>query len=585
MASKATSTFVRWSEHVPASDVQDPLGLELRGSARLAQRLLFCITSVTPRARYFSFLPWCIQDWQKREKGRPADRGLRQGIVFREKALTYGAVAHHGGASCAGGALVGSTRAQHWLEKGPAELDLRKIPFAKNPALGVYFNSLVNLGMFQETGDCPETDDDEDDDERPETRFDDVELSALGKQVADAYSLQVGRLACVRDLSQPARRCSVRSLGELGKRGGLCELMAPQASDRELLRDIFLARIGPQTDSHKLRRRSLLLLLELCRQLAAAGWSVDETAFGQSVYYDQCHSAEQGPIDIVWPAPLRDIATRWRMFYFHQYMSIALEGLFAWVVTQAAQRGVAGVSFDQLVDQLNSPVVTKTLSELFERPMPPAFGDSTPADIIRLADSQFTELDAASSRRLTETIPIDSPISEERLAQVIRDGTFLYDPAGLAIPMVLLSVTLMRYVQWEDTRYGDWLASSARDPYLDLLPPILSMGLNRRSGRWWSSRLSELAEYVIRRQVVQQHQSLSYEKTIAGDRCLLQVDGQRVMSDFSYDAIGMHNPRFRSALRILEDLTLIAATDDNPTDVTPEGRQILENALAETETA
>ena len=98
--------LLRWSDHVPVSDVQDPLGLSLRGSARLANRLLHCITSITPRARYFSFIPWCVLDWQKRERGQRFARGLSGAIVLREKALALGCVAHHEGRPCAGGALV-----------------------------------------------------------------------------------------------------------------------------------------------------------------------------------------------------------------------------------------------------------------------------------------------------------------------------------------------------------------------------------------------------------------------------------------------------------------------------------------------
>jgi hypothetical protein len=35
---KPTQALLRWSEYVPASDVQDPLGLNLRGLARLYER-------------------------------------------------------------------------------------------------------------------------------------------------------------------------------------------------------------------------------------------------------------------------------------------------------------------------------------------------------------------------------------------------------------------------------------------------------------------------------------------------------------------------------------------------------------------
>src|SRR5437773_9715794 len=178
---KPTPIFLRWSEHVPASDVQDPLGLGLRGSTRLASRLLFCITSITPRARYFSFIPWCVQDWQKHEKGKGFALGLREAIALRERALTLGCVAHHEGKPCAGGALVGSDNVAKWFAKGQPEIDLRKLPFAKNPALGAYFNSLVNLGVFITEDDLAASDEIE---ETATLTFYYLELSELGTRLA-----------------------------------------------------------------------------------------------------------------------------------------------------------------------------------------------------------------------------------------------------------------------------------------------------------------------------------------------------------------------------------------------------------------
>lgn len=94
MAKKAEPKrlLLRWSEHAQASDVQDPLGIGIRGSTRLASRLLFCITSVTTWARYFSFISRCILDYQKREKFMSFSTVLRDVIVFRERALALGAL-------------------------------------------------------------------------------------------------------------------------------------------------------------------------------------------------------------------------------------------------------------------------------------------------------------------------------------------------------------------------------------------------------------------------------------------------------------------------------------------------------------
>ena len=572
-----TPTFLRWSEHVPASDVQDPLGLGLRGSTRLASRLLFCITSITPRARYFSFIPWCVHDWQKRERGQGFALGLREAIALREKALTLGCIAHHDGSPCDGGALVGSTKAKTWFEKGQAEADLRRLKFAKNPALGAYFNSLVNLGFFVTEDD--EVEETEEELEETELTFDELELSPVGMQLAEQYDSLVGRLDSVRNVSTPQRRCTVSSLNQWGKRGGLCELSELTAPDRQLLRDVFFARIPLKGESHLVRRRSLLLILELCRQLSKEDWILNEAAFGSAVYFGAIVSDEGETTKFSWPKPLGDIATRWRMFYFHHYMAVALEGMFAWLVTHASQEGLGGVSVEQLASRLDGAPVRKTIAELFGIELSGKFGQLAPKDML----GQFSgsdELDAQASKRLDDAIRPTASFSEDELEDLIRKRTHLQSPTGLAIPLVLLATTLARYTHWEGTAIGNWLASASNDPYLDLIPPVLTTGLTRRFGQWWACSWRELAEFVLSRYVVQQHQSMSYEKTAAGDRCLLQVEGHNVLSNAAYDKIGMGNPRLGSAMQILKDLGLMIEQEDGVTTLTKEGRTLLREELA-----
>src|SRR4051812_16425971 len=178
---KPKPLLLRWSQHVPASEVLDPLGLSLRGSARLASLLLFCITSITPRARYFSFIPWCISHFQAHEKGKPYALGLKEAIRIRDKALTYGCVSLHGGKPCEGGALVGSDAATKWLAENDGMADLKRLPFAKNPALNAYLNSLVNLGLFESQEERTEIEEEVED---AELAFDDIELSELGLDLA-----------------------------------------------------------------------------------------------------------------------------------------------------------------------------------------------------------------------------------------------------------------------------------------------------------------------------------------------------------------------------------------------------------------
>ena len=570
--------YISWSEYEAASDAQDPLGLGLRGSTRLANRLLYCITSITPRARYFSFIPWCVLDWQQHEQGRGFALGLREAIVVRENALTLGCVAHHDGNPCKGGALVGSDEAKKWFLKGAEEADLRRLKLAKNPALGAYYNSLVNLGVFEV--DEYETSDSDSEEEQVELGFDDIKLSKNGQLLAQKYNELVGRLESVRNISTPGRRVSLSSLKQLGDRGGLCELSEAGASDRQVLIELFFAQTAMEGESHQVRKQSLLLILELCKQLSKDDWGLHESSFRHAIYYGELVSDDGEVTKISWPTPLRDIATRWRMFYFHHYMSVALEGMFSWLVTNVSQEGLSGISVEELVSRLDSAAVSKSVANILGTKINGQFGNHTPKNIlVQYADNDV--LNATSSKRIDAALkPSSAPFVEEELELIIRAQEELQSPTGLAIPLILLTTTLARYTQWEETIYGNWMANASIDPHLDLLPPVLITDLTRRFGQWWDHSWPELAEFLLSRYVVQQHLSMAYEKTAAGDRCILQVDGRNIISNAAYEKIGMGNPRFGSAVQILEDLGLLAKRDDGVTILTEEGNTLLKSELA-----
>lgn len=568
--------LLRWSDHVPASDVQDPLGLGLRGSTRLASRLLYCITSITPRARYFSFIPWCVFDHRDREKGKAHALGLRDGIIIREQALTLACIAHHEGEPCSGGGLVGSRDAKKWFATGVKEANFRKMKkFSKNPALGAYLNSLVNLGLFVTDAERPDSDEEE---AAPDITFDGIELSALGLDLAKRFDRKTGGLATVKHIASKDRCCSVDDLAEFGRYGGLCELSQKGSADRELLRDIFFALVGTKGESHPVRRQSLLLTLDLFRQFSADDRQLTEGGFAGAVYYGEV-AKDESRLAVAVPPQLQDIATRWRMFYFHHFMSVALEGLFSWLVSQVASCGLAGETVAAMVAQLKEPSLRKNLSESLGVELPLAFADLTPSGLLALAGVPAGPLDVAVSRSLDAAVPSLSGFAEDALEDLIRSNDHLYSSAGLALPMILLSVTLARYYRWEATSYGQWLASAANDPYLDLVPPLVTTGLARRFGSWWTTPFADLTAFVLSRYVVQQHQSMSYEKTWTGERCLLQVDGPKIVSTGGFDKIGLGNPRLRSAIQILTDLGLIEEDEEGVTRPTSEGEAFLGNEL------
>jgi len=571
--------LLRWSDHVPSTDVQDPLGLGLRGSTRLASRLLYCITSITPRARYFSFIPWCIFDHTEREKGLPYAFGLRDGIILREQALTLGSIAFYEGEADPGGGLVGSREARKWYANSGEYADFKKImkkQFSKNHAVGAYLNSLVNLGMFKTDAEKPDTDDEE---TQEELTFDDIQLSEVGIELAKHFDRKVSSLTATKALNAKDRTCTVESLKDFGRYAGLSEL-SQQGADRELLRDIFFAKVETKGESHPVRRLSLLLTMQLCHQLSVEGWALDEPGFCGAVYFDEvCNEERRLSVSI--PKPLADIAMRWRMFYFHHFMAVALEALFAWLVSQLSNHGLAGQTVPNLVRQISERAVTKQVSEVIGVQIVGNFGDLTPSQLFALAGVSVQNLDVTASKLFDQKLTSLSSMAEDSLESVIRGGEHHFGPTGLALPMILLAGTLARFSQWETTDYGKWLANVANDPYLDLVPPLITTGLTRRFSDWWNTPFSELTSFVLTRYIIQQHQSMSYEKTWSGERCLLQVDGDKVVSTGGFDKIGLGNPRLRSSFQILVDLGLMEDDEESGRKLTPEGQIFLSVELGD----
>ena len=216
------------------------------------------------------------------------------------------------------------------------------------------------------------------------------------------------------------------------------------------------------------------------------------------------------------------------MFYFHHYMSVALEGMFAWVVTQVSEKGLAGASVKELAESLKSATVRKALAELFDFDLTEEFGTSTPSDLFQRFVGAFEELDANIGRFLDEKIRPTNAFSEDRLESVIRKLAPV--SPGSDWPRctpALLGVTLARYGPMGRRQVtGNWLATASTDPYVDLVPPIVTAGLTRHFGQWWKCQWKDLAEFVLWKYVVQQHQSMSYE-----NRRYLVVPVQRSQGD------------------------------------------------------
>ncbi len=239
--------LLHWNKELPSASATDPLGLNLGVSARLSNELLYCITSITPRARYYSFFPWAFQNYNDHERTTTGDRGRVQGVLIRERAMVLGAVLHHGGAACDNGGLGGSDKATEQATKNLPSYDLagwRHLKNGEGQFGAAYKGSLINLSVFQTGG--TEVNDEagaDSEDLYGGTQAIDVrELSPLGKRLADAFEKSVRDTAYVAELLTLMNKVNADALTEFGSRAGLCEIAGKRAFDRDVLRNVFFAR-------------------------------------------------------------------------------------------------------------------------------------------------------------------------------------------------------------------------------------------------------------------------------------------------------------------------------------------------------
>lgn len=254
--------LLNWNSELPSSGTGDPLGMTLRVGARLGAELLHCITSITPRARYYSFFPWAFQRAQDRTRGKGDFDQLMRFVLIDERAMTLGAVLHHNGNPCEGGSLQGSNRAVDLAaNSSKRSIDLGQWSHLRDNASGfaAYKGSLINLGIFAESA-SPDTADDEDENGQS-NNLTSGELSAKGRKLATAFGQAVAGTEFVK-MGPEGRSMDLDVLEEFGASAGLCELRAAEEFDLLPLRDLFFSTDSDsQLNSHYRRRMSLLLLL------------------------------------------------------------------------------------------------------------------------------------------------------------------------------------------------------------------------------------------------------------------------------------------------------------------------------------
>lgn len=554
--------ILRWNKELPAASSQDPLGLNLRVSARLGAELLHCITSITPRARYFSFFPWAIQDYKNTEENKSGDRGVVEGVLVREKAMVLGAVFHHGGHPCEGGALGGSDKAVAVANKEPqASYDLLSWSHLASPRgqlSAAYIASLVNLGLFEVAHDAvnEEVDPETNTLRKDQENVDVTTLSERGKRLAEAFSLSIEQTDYATDQLSVKSIVNRNVLTDFGAAAGLCEIGKPTAADRQVLREVFFScdRTGTESAHHR-RRMTLLLLLDCARICESIGIGLDEEKFADLVFYRGNSSLLHRPIDPVDNA-LKDIAQRWRIFYFHANFSLALQAALVSLV-RSLRNEDGGIERSRLIAIHDGGTISRRVADLLGCNLHGDFFDISARETIKAIGLGIDD-DLHDAEDGISIGKIGGKNVEEQLSSLLLDENETNGPGGIGLATILLYVATLRYSKDVDARYDDWYRNHVADSASDLCLPEFRDWLNAGDGSWLDRSNRAILEISWWKYLVIQHQKMSYDRGFGGSSALFNLDGTTVIgTGLDYMNPRPLNARLPSAFQILVDLGLL----------------------------
>jgi len=547
-----------WTEQIRSTGGRDPLGLT-HVSFRMADQLLYCITSITPRARYYSFLTWAVQKASECGEALDFDKAVR----LLEKAYVLGALLGHENTSCPDGALVGSGTLGNWLQKPSAHesVNLDALPFNKNLAFGQYVSSLVDLRLIQGVESSRVSIDTEDAEEALEQSG---AIQVSGLTVTDSGRLLAAHFASNSVAEELAKAVfenpasvPLNLLKEWGKKACLCGLRA-SVEECGLLTALFfnnppiLANAEEET-SHPTRQASLRYILGRSDAFARAGATMNDRNFLHASVFEACAGPQGETVALPTPESQVDNHSRWRMAALQNNLTLGLETLFAGLLFAVERAGDQGVDLLDMMLDLDLPEVR----DFWEKKA----GVDLP---VNLPDLSFAEFAAAFGLDLFggleraglewwEKVSLGHPLSESVLQEELDDKSMPGSPVAVSIGLVLVAGSILRYVRYHgDQSVGDWMASAVEEDAVDTCPVTILTRYKREARDVLLQPLGEWLYDLLSKDVLMPHRRVSLRKQ---GPFLDWPEGKRVYGrGRHYERASVGSARLPSALQILKDI-------------------------------
>lgn len=517
----------RWTKRVfTKTGGRDPLGLS-RVSGNITDFMMPGITTITPRARYFSFFCWALENISSEEHPNTYE-DFKTALRRREAAVALATT------------FAGHEGLMHGAEEAQAELaspsypdkystDFQVLPSNPLGGYGQYYSgSLYRLALTQ----------------RDEKGIDHLS-NDLARTLGQRYGKSIEGSPYFQDRLFGSASIKEKVLEESAPTISVDGLDQPQAAgERQVLVDLFLALGGPRNEDDLNRRNSLALILDVVRSYQELGVNPRFNDLDASVLYGPHYfgvlTNDGSPLGSwVPPDRLEQASAYWRQFCLQEYLTVALERLLSVVLEIAGNRS-AGVTEKDLIGSILQPGFSKSLSEQLEMAV------ETPRELV-VAFGMDHPPSSALSEGLRQSYPFGHPCSEESL-HVDFDGGSPQSEAAQAI--LILSVV---YGKWrgisEDPAFYQVMTKAGPELCAKTIFPYLDSWFDPRVT--WEAALGEL----VGRLVLDQHDRIMYEKRRL-DSTWFSRAGGRFLKDQDYEP-HRRNSRFQNAVRILCDIGML----------------------------
>ncbi|MDQ0253371.1 hypothetical protein J2S74_000743 [Evansella vedderi] len=335
---------------------EDHLGIKFV-SILIADTLQSGVTSITPRARYWSFFIWVLHDFIQNH----SDKSLEQFKKYLKRQEWFYVLANIADAEERGKStnqVMGVTVAlKVWNECQdivPLRTDYLKNTFG---GYSVYRNVMKTIGLIKES-------------DQQNVQLDLIRKT--GKELAEAFEETIQHTVYYQKYRLSEEEVPKEVLREYGKIAGLSRLNSPQAKDQLILRNLFIPT-DPKHISEQLRQESLHYYLHILKQAKSTSLSRKNWR-----YYMYEVFSSKGEFQQAIPDKFSRVAKGWEIYQARQYFTYSLESIWSFVLDLLARRPS---SREQLLSRIHDELMEVeipfdlSVKEVMEQYIPLKFED------------------------------------------------------------------------------------------------------------------------------------------------------------------------------------------------------------------